>query len=542
MANREDLLVTLGADFSRSLAFAGHDLSEGWHAQAVFRAFEDSPGALLVLVDGDGITLDSSGGIHLSMSAARTTGLLYALAGVSMAYGTLPGPVTPFQAPSGRLGVWALRLVGPDGSTFTQFSGLVCFSLDPASLTPPEDPMPVPTSFPNGIDLGAAGTVGRFKLVRQVSADPPSPRLGEMWYVDGVGFRVRTQAGIFTLGLVDGNGVAFPGFSGGVSAPVVLASTFGPAGVDDPASCDGTLKGRILSLNSEMGDEWWIKAHHDGNGDTYLWVNGPMVFNPVGGRHVGDILNGCIEIGDKTGIGYRPYVKAANQMGCSISIGIDSDSDGNLGNGAVIEARDVDKDLMRIRFGLNGERDVPYVRHEGALYYVFNIPKGVGSSDAVTITTDGAVGDGEEGSTPDSLLIVGLNDGLPIKLGCYDGGGHASLMIAGWKFRMADNLTAEISGYNDLTFRAQSTGNPVIFSDGIAAAYNSSFAGVSIQNHLDLPTYTVATLPVTSQVGRTVFCTNARNAGEGAGAGTGATVVWSGSKWHISGVSTAVTA
>lgn len=65
-------------------------------------------------------------------------------------------------------------------------------------------------------------------------------------------------------------------------------------------------------------------------------------------------------------------------------------------------------------------------------------------------------------------------------------------------------------------------------------------AGVPI----DHATYTVAQLASipTPQAGDTVWCSNARNTGEGAGAGTGSLVTYSGSLWRIPGVATAVAA
>ncbi len=57
------------------------------------------------------------------------------------------------------------------------------------------------------------------------------------------------------------------------------------------------------------------------------------------------------------------------------------------------------------------------------------------------------------------------------------------------------------------------------------------------------PSFAVASLPTVGvQTGAMVYATNARNAGEGGGAGTGSLVVWSGTLWHISGIATAVTA
>lgn len=57
-----------------------------------------------------------------------------------------------------------------------------------------------------------------------------------------------------------------------------------------------------------------------------------------------------------------------------------------------------------------------------------------------------------------------------------------------------------------------------------------------------LTSYTVAGLPSASPAGRMVYATDARNAGEGAGTGTGSLVVSSGTLWRIPGISTAVAA
>lgn len=59
-----------------------------------------------------------------------------------------------------------------------------------------------------------------------------------------------------------------------------------------------------------------------------------------------------------------------------------------------------------------------------------------------------------------------------------------------------------------------------------------------------LPVFTVAGLPSASQqgAGTMVFCSNARNGGEGVGAGTGSIVASDGTNWKIPGIAGAVTA
>lgn len=56
------------------------------------------------------------------------------------------------------------------------------------------------------------------------------------------------------------------------------------------------------------------------------------------------------------------------------------------------------------------------------------------------------------------------------------------------------------------------------------------------------PSFTVALLPAGMPAGSTVFATNARNSGEGAGVGTGSLVTFDGTNWKIPGVVGAVTA
>ena len=80
------------------------------------------------------------------------------------------------------------------------------------------------------------------------------------------------------------------------------------------------------------------------------------------------------------------------------------------------------------------------------------------------------------------------------------------------------------------------------FSLLIEAATAAQVRDLTVSGHLDLPSFTVATLPVTTTPGRTVFCSNVRNAGEAAGSGTGSVVQWSGGRWHIPGIATAVQA
>gem|GEM_PF-3209690 len=57
-----------------------------------------------------------------------------------------------------------------------------------------------------------------------------------------------------------------------------------------------------------------------------------------------------------------------------------------------------------------------------------------------------------------------------------------------------------------------------------------------------MPSYTVATLPTGQPAGAQAFATNARNAGEGAGVGTGSSVVFDGTNWKIPGIAGAVAA
>lgn len=62
---------------------------------------------------------------------------------------------------------------------------------------------------------------------------------------------------------------------------------------------------------------------------------------------------------------------------------------------------------------------------------------------------------------------------------------------------------------------------------------------ISLYRAIDI----VANLPATgNSLAQWCFATNARNSGEGAGAGTGSPVCWSGTAWRIPGVASAVTA
>lgn len=70
------------------------------------------------------------------------------------------------------------------------------------------------------------------------------------------------------------------------------------------------------------------------------------------------------------------------------------------------------------------------------------------------------------------------------------------------------------------------------------------FGLVTVDGPVDLRSYTVAQLSniLSPSAGMTVFCTNARNDGEGAAAGTGSLVAYDGTNWKVPGISGAVAA
>lgn len=198
--------------------------------------------------------------------------------------------------------------------------------------------------------------------------------------------------------------------------------------------------------------------------------------------------------------------------------------------GVEIAFNDEDGDHGAIRFGRIGEQDTPYWRAEGASYFAFD-----GQTRSLGyFSEDQAPGvDGQA----DAALVVNPDGPLGIVLGAFGGGSFTMLKLGPLKIRVADDGTTTIDGAN-VGF---SILDYVDFSSGLSAA-NINVDQFRVSGHIDLPSYTVATLPVTTNPGRTVFCTNARNGAEGVGEGTGSIVVWSGSRWHLPGVATAVTA
>lgn len=108
----------------------------------------------------------------------------------------------------------------------------------------------------------------------------------------------------------------------------------------------------------------------------------------------------------------------------------------------------------------------------------------------------------------------------------------------GVSFNVAPARVTNVVGRSDGT--AYTAAQLLVFNGGSAGAILhgiSPFAGVG---------YTVANLPTTGPLvydGAQLWCTNGRNSGESAGAGTGCTVVYAtGKGWRIPGVSTAVSA
>lgn len=298
---------------------------------------------------------------------------------------------------------------------------------------------------------------------------------------------------------------------------------------------DGILGLRGLQLNSELGDSWQVGAYHDAYDNTYVRVNAPVVFGPTKAPDPGGQPTLYAEIDSDDGR-HSTAVRAAGVLGTgwmtSVALRVDYD-EGNDKNYASIRATDDDGDTPRILYGRFDE-DTGYERHDGVgVYDWFN----GGTYDAV--------------NTRKSMMLSGDSngvylwvdpDGLPCGFQTSNGGALAMLKVGGLEVHVTDDSTTTVTGYGDLTFDTPGS-SPVAFAQGITSAVGPNLIGnLSVQGHLDLPSFTVATLPVTTQPGRTVFCSNARNGAETTGNGTGSIVQWSGGRWHIPGVATAVTA
>lgn len=128
--------------------------------------------------------------------------------------------------------------------------------------------------------------------------------------------------------------------------------------------------------------------------------------------------------------------------------------------------------------------------------------------------------------------------GVINKLNLY--GGTSGLGISG-NFDLVTNATAAFAFYNSTTLSARITSTG-INSTAIGVTTPAAIVGttVAVRTTLNLPSYTVATLPAAGTAGRTVFCSNARqmNSGgtvEAAGAGTGGLVSDNGSAWKLAG-------
>jgi hypothetical protein len=197
---------------------------------------------------------------------------------------------------------------------------------------------------------------------------------------------------------------------------------------------------------------------------------------------------------------------------------------------------------------------------------VLNITPASGATGLPTIDTQN-----------DFDLILGRNNAEKLRLGSNTATLSASLMVAGPKFGF--NTTAPAvpiewiqagAGASFFWLRASSTDavigvTPASGITGLPTVETANdfdlvlgrfavekvrltTAGVTITgattltSTIGLKSYTVATLPTPGTRGRAADCSNARNAGEGAGLGTGSIVEDDGTNWKIPGVASAVAA
>lgn len=91
---------------------------------------------------------------------------------------------------------------------------------------------------------------------------------------------------------------------------------------------------------------------------------------------------------------------------------------------------------------------------------------------------------------------------------------------------------------------ANSTGDVADIAAGTNGHFLQREANQLVFRIPKLPSFTVAGLPsaATSGVGTIAYCSDARNGGEGAGAGTGSLVCSDATNWKIPGIAGAVTA
>jgi hypothetical protein len=131
-AGREDLLIEIGAGFSRQFTYLGPDsqpvdLSSYW-AIAVCRPFEDSPDFIWQLQSPVGIVLSNQGTITLKLSESQTKALVIP---PFLTHGTFPAKGTSRVRPGayhGALASWQLKLYPPGLDPFFLLEGIVCFS------------------------------------------------------------------------------------------------------------------------------------------------------------------------------------------------------------------------------------------------------------------------------------------------------------------------------------------------------------------------------------------------------------------------------
>lgn len=141
-----------------------------------------------------------------------------------------------------------------------------------------------------------------------------------------------------------------------------------------------------------------------------------------------------------------------------------------------------------------------------------------------------------------------VSNGLPSLVLNYNGNSStaaaAGVAIAATNTRQLSLYTSNGTALTERV-RVTSAGR-VLLGASVPTDDNSNAlqvnGGVAASGPILPGTYTVATLPTPGTARRIAYASNARNAGEGAAAGTGSIVVDNGTAWRIPGTTTAVTA
>lgn len=130
----------------------------------------------------------------------------------------------------------------------------------------------------------------------------------------------------------------------------------------------------------------------------------------------------------------------------------------------------------------------------------------------------------------------------PANIPLVDADGRAPLT---WR-RFLEGVFRRLGGSTDSVFAALVTSLSGLSAIEVVASGGLQFGGTASGGPIPVSLYVaidqVANLPTGVNPGDWAFATDGRNSGEGAAAGTGCPVVWSGSAWRIPGVSTAVAA